>query len=158
LGATTGGITFDGGTLSSTGIQINTNRAVTLSAGGGTISTAASGNPGLTFSQDITGTGSFTKTGTGLLRFNGADKTFTGDIYILQGILEGVANIVGDGVRSGDMYILGGSFQFDTTANTQMMGTNNIVYLGNTTGSTNASITKANNSSQTSDSDLWVRL
>ncbi len=79
LGATSGGVTFNGGTLRTTA-ALSSARAVTL-ASGGTVDTA--GNA-VTLVGVISGTGSLTKTGTGVLTLAG-NNTFTGATTIDQG-------------------------------------------------------------------------
>lgn len=79
LGAASGGVTFNGGTLRTTAALTST-RAVTL-AGGGTVDTV--GNA-VTLAGVIGGTGAFTKTGTGILTLS-ANNTFTGATTIAQG-------------------------------------------------------------------------
>ena len=54
-----GGLTFDGGTLQTTGAMTLANAPITLNAGGGTFDTGAD----LTLSEAITGTGGLIKTG-----------------------------------------------------------------------------------------------
>ena len=82
LGSASGGLSFDGGTLSTT-VDISMNRATTLNAGGGTfrIDTA-----NLTQAGVISGAGALTKTGTGTLTLSG-ENTYLGGTRISSGSL-----------------------------------------------------------------------
>lgn len=82
LGATAGGLTFNTGTLLSSG-TFSTARAVTMT-GAGTIEVAASQN--LTMTGVIAGAGALTKTGAGILTLNGAN-TYTGATAVSAGTL-----------------------------------------------------------------------
>jgi len=88
LGNTSGGLTFGGGTLKlSTGVS--SARAITLNPGGGTINTDAFQ---VTLSGVISGTGSFTHQGSGILTLSGAN-TYSGGTTILGGgVLDFTAN------------------------------------------------------------------
>ncbi|MGA0563780.1 autotransporter domain-containing protein [Ancylobacter sp. VNQ12] len=92
LGAATGGLTFDGGTLENTA-AFATARAITLAAGGGTLRTTAD----LTASGVISGAGALTKTGDGGLTLTGTN-TYTGGTSIGAGVLQ-----LGDGGTSGSI-------------------------------------------------------
>ena len=83
LGATTGGLTFNGGTLQlNNDLDLAATRAITIGANGGTIDTQQYAS---TLSQGVTGTGSLTKLGSGLLTMNGV-STY-GDTNVLAGTL-----------------------------------------------------------------------
>lgn len=82
LGAATGVLTFNGGTLENTA-AFTTARNVTLDTAGGTFQTDAD----LTASGTITGAGGLTKTGAGNLILTG-DNTYTGGTTISAGTLQ----------------------------------------------------------------------
>ncbi|MGF6605737.1 outer membrane autotransporter protein [Paraburkholderia sp. WSM4175] len=70
LGGTAGGVTFDGGTLQlGSSFDLASTRALSVAAGGGTIDTQGFQS---TISQNVTGTGSFFKTGSGTLTIDGS--------------------------------------------------------------------------------------
>ncbi|HEY9237507.1 MAG TPA: autotransporter-associated beta strand repeat-containing protein, partial [Burkholderiaceae bacterium] len=94
LGAATGGLIFDGGTLENTS-TFTTARAIALETGGGTLQTGAD----LTVSGTVSGAGALTKTGTGTLTLTGAN-IYTGGTSIGAGMLQ-----LGNGGTSG--WILG---------------------------------------------------
>ena len=71
LGAANGGLTFDGGALRfDAGFVLSSLRAITLAIGGGTIDTNGFDT---TIAQDITGSGTLTKTGDGTLVLGGTN-------------------------------------------------------------------------------------
>jgi fibronectin-binding autotransporter adhesin len=82
LGDAANGLTFDGGTLFTTG-SITTSRAFTLNPGGGTIDTNGFNH---TFSGVISGTGSLTKNSAGTLTLSGA-STYSGGTVINAGTI-----------------------------------------------------------------------
>ena len=84
LGATSGGLTFNGGTLQ-TSAGITSARAITLSAGGGTFNTNGFNS---TLSGVLSGAGSLTKSGAGTLILTGAN-TYSGGTTISGGTLQG---------------------------------------------------------------------
>ncbi|SOE47041.1 outer membrane autotransporter barrel domain-containing protein [Burkholderia sp. OK233] len=70
LGGTAGGVTFDGGTLQiGSSFDLASTRALSVAAGGGTIDTQGFQS---TVAQDVTGTGSLFKTGSGTLTLDGS--------------------------------------------------------------------------------------
>jgi outer membrane autotransporter protein len=81
-----GALTFDGGTLQTTG-ALTLPDAITLNAGGGSFDTGAD----LTLSQAITGTGGLTKTGSGNLTLGGPN-TYSGGTAISAGTLTGTTS------------------------------------------------------------------
>ena len=83
LGAPSGGLIFNGGTLQ-TLASFSTARATVLNAAGGTFETAS----GTTFTEtgSITGTGGLTKIGAGIATLGG-DNTYTGGTTINAGML-----------------------------------------------------------------------
>jgi autotransporter-associated beta strand protein len=94
LGAASGTLTFDGGTLQNTAALSNA-RNVTLLAGGGTLQTDA----GLTLAGAITGGGTLTKTGVGSLTLSGVNSY--GNTLVANGVLIGNASsIAGDLVNN----------------------------------------------------------
>ncbi|WP_454624929.1 autotransporter outer membrane beta-barrel domain-containing protein [Bradyrhizobium cenepequi] len=89
LGAATGGLTFDSGTLQ-LGAGLTTTRSVTLNGNGGTIDTNGFNS---TFSGAIGGAGSFIKAGAGSLTLTGAGS-YGGTTLVNAGILQaGAANV-----------------------------------------------------------------
>ena len=82
LGDASGGLVFDGGTLRNSA-AMNSARGVTLGAGGGTIDTAAN----LTLGGAITGEGSLTKIGAGILTLSGSND-HTGDTLLQAGAIK----------------------------------------------------------------------
>ena len=84
LGANTGGVTFNGGTLQfGASFDLANTRAITLNAGGGTFDTNGFNT---TVSQAIGGSGSLTKTGSGTLTLSGIN-TYTGATTVDAGTL-----------------------------------------------------------------------
>ncbi|TPO08124.1 autotransporter outer membrane beta-barrel domain-containing protein [Mesorhizobium sp. B1-1-5] len=109
LGDAAGALSFDGGTLDTTG-SFATSRAVSVMSSG-TISTAAATT--LTLNGAVTGSGAFTKAGQGTLVLTAAGSTFAGPTSIQQGTLAaGAADALGSGsafsVASGATLELGG--------------------------------------------------
>jgi outer membrane autotransporter protein len=92
LGAASGGLSFDGGTLENSS-AFATARALTLQAGGGTLQTDAD----LTVSGVIAGAGALTKTGNGTLTLTGTNS-YTGGTTIGAGTLQ-----IGDGGTAGSI-------------------------------------------------------
>ncbi|ASV83763.1 outer membrane autotransporter barrel domain protein [Ochrobactrum quorumnocens] len=94
LGAASGPLSIDAGTLHSTS-NISMNRTTTIGAGNATIQTDA----GTTLTQqgNIAGAGAITKTGDGALVLTGAG-TYTGGTTIASGLLQ-----LGDGGTSGSI-------------------------------------------------------
>jgi autotransporter-associated beta strand protein len=84
LGDPSAELSFDGGTLNTTG-DIDNGRDITLNAGGGTFDTDAGTT--LTNSGTISGGGDLTKEGDGTLALTG-DNTFTGDLNINDGTVQ----------------------------------------------------------------------
>ena len=84
LGGATSTLVFNGGTLEYTGATDTTARAITLSAGGGTVKTATS----ITLGGLITGAGSLTKTGVGATVLTAANVGFNGGLVIKEGTVQ----------------------------------------------------------------------
>lgn len=93
LGATSGALTFDGGTLRTTA-GFTTARATTLRSAGGTIETQSGV---LTHNGTLEGTGALAKTGAGTLIL-GADNSYAGGTTISSGTLQ-----VGNGGTTGSI-------------------------------------------------------
>lgn len=88
LGGTAGGVTFDGGTLQlGASLDLASTRAISVTSNGGTIDTQSFQS---TITQNITGAGGLTKTGSGTLTLNGANG-YSGGSTVAAGAL-----IVGD--------------------------------------------------------------
>jgi autotransporter-associated beta strand protein len=85
LGAVSGPLTFDGGTLHATS-GFNSARNMALDGGGGTIRIDSGSNP-LVLNGTIAGAGSLTKIGTGTLILNGVN-TYTGLTTVSAGTLQ----------------------------------------------------------------------
>ena len=83
LGAASGGVTLDGGSLRQAG-ALNSARGFTIGAGGGTLDTQANT---ATLSGTLGGTGVFTKTGGGTLAYSGIGAAFAGATRIAAGTL-----------------------------------------------------------------------
>ncbi|MCW2475810.1 autotransporter-associated beta strand repeat-containing protein [Candidatus Symbiopectobacterium sp. NZEC151] len=94
LGQSDGGLSFNGGTLA-TDATMATSRAIQLNALGGTIDIALA-SP-LTTSGIISGAGTLTKIGTGLLALTG-ENTYTGNTALNLGTLQ-----IGDGGSTGSI-------------------------------------------------------
>ncbi len=99
LGNASSTLTFNGGTLETTG-TFSSNRTTTASSGGGTIQTA-SGT--WTLSGAISGSGSLTKAGSGTLILSGNNSSYSGTTTISTGTLQvntvpslGTGNVVND--------------------------------------------------------------
>ena len=84
LGNTSGGLTFDGGTLQTTG-GFTTSRSVILNAGNGTFDTNGNDN---TLTGTLSGAGGLTKIGAGTLTLAGAN-TYSGGTTVSAGTLSG---------------------------------------------------------------------
>ncbi|MEN5300143.1 autotransporter-associated beta strand repeat-containing protein, partial [Brucella sp. TWI559] len=89
LGAATGALGFDAGTLLLTD-SFDNSRAVTLGTNGGTIQTTAAKTN--TFSGTVTGTGKLTKTGDGTLVLSSTASDYTGGTQIDGGVVSVSAN------------------------------------------------------------------
>jgi autotransporter-associated beta strand protein len=96
LGATIGGLTFNGGILQITGTAFSsTTRSITWGAGGGGFDIVDAGNT-FSLSQAITGTGGLTKLGAGTLLLSGAN-TYSGATNVNAGSLQaGAVNVFGN--------------------------------------------------------------
>jgi outer membrane autotransporter protein len=84
LGAASGGLTFNGGTLQfGSAFNLASTRTITLNGGGGTFDTNGFST---TISQGITGIGGLTKAGDGVLILTGTNN-YTGGTTITAGVL-----------------------------------------------------------------------
>lgn len=117
LGAASGPIVLDGGTLELTGsFNLSASRAITVTANDGTIQTDASVTS--TVSQGITGAGELTKAGTGTLVLSGAN-TYADGTVIDGGILQlgnggTTGSIVGNVENNGTLiFNRSNEYQFD---------------------------------------------
>ncbi|WP_170207499.1 autotransporter-associated beta strand repeat-containing protein [Luteibacter pinisoli] len=122
LGNVAGGVTLNGGTLSTTA-NVTTERTLTLTSAGGSIDTAS----GTTLAQKgvITGTGTLTKLGGGTLVVSGAND-FTGGTFIDGGVIR-IDN--GSSLGSGNIILRGGTLQTYAT-----LGTGQQVLVGGQSG------------------------
>ncbi|MBB4839230.1 fibronectin-binding autotransporter adhesin [Sphingomonas kyeonggiensis] len=134
LGAASGGLSFNGGTLNTT-TNISSARAVAL-AGQGVFSTDAGTT--LTLTGAITGTGNLGKTGTGTLALGGTGS-FTGGIQVAQGTLlvngnyaaaTGTTSIAA-GVTLGGTGTLGGNVTLNGTLTPGAGGAGTLTIGGN---------------------------
>lgn len=147
LGANTGGLTFNGGTLQLLkNFNLANSRAVTINAPGGTIDTQGFAS---TLTQGMTGSGSFSKAGTGSLTLAGSN-TYTGGTMILAGTLRlgngsATGSIVGDVFNNGslvfnrsDTLLFPGTIS--GTGSVNQAGSGTTVLTGNSTYSGGTSI------------------
>jgi outer membrane autotransporter protein len=105
LGASTGALAFDGGTLRlQQSLDLAATRAITLDAAGGTIDTQAFDS---TLAQPVTGSGALTKAGAGLLLMNGV-STYSGITNVTAGTLA-----VGDPAHANAALAGGGGMNID---------------------------------------------
>ena len=110
LGATTGGLSFNGGTLQ-TPASFSSARSITLQPYGGTFDTNTS-TAALTLTGIISGTGTLTKTGDGLLALlpQGGPNTYSGGTLLNGGTLQ-VTNDANLGAATGPLSFNGGTLQ-----------------------------------------------
>ncbi|HVI57823.1 MAG TPA: autotransporter domain-containing protein [Luteimonas sp.] len=100
LGAASGALSFDSGTLRNTAAFASA-RGATLLAGGGTFETGAD----LTLSGSVDGAGALTKTGAGTLTLTGGN-TYAGGTRVLAGTLVGDADAIrGDLANDGTVVL-----------------------------------------------------
>ena len=111
LGASTGTLTLDGGTLQ-WGAAFNSARAITLGSSGGTLDTNSFSS---TLSGVISGTGGLTKTGTGTLTLSGTN-TYTGTTTINAGTINASADAA-LGASTGTLTLNGGTLQWGAAFN-----------------------------------------
>lgn len=102
LGALSGGVTLNGGTLASIG-PLSSARTINLGASGGTVRTDAD----MTFSGVFAGTGALAKTGSAKLIVTGDNSAFGGSTSVAGGTLAvngnlcGPMNVLGGGTLGG---------------------------------------------------------
>ena len=137
LGAASGGLIFNGGTLQ-TLASLTTGRVTTLNAAGGTFEP----NAGTTFTDAgaITGAGGLTKTGTGTVILSG-NNSYTGGTTLVAGTLQ--AGSPGGFVNNTAYTVLGGSLNlnnFNLTMSS-LKGTGGVVNLGSAALSINDTAT-----------------
>ncbi|WP_246041567.1 autotransporter domain-containing protein [Peteryoungia ipomoeae] len=159
LGASSGGLTFNGGTLATTA-SFNSGRAVTLS-GNGELDVAGSTELGLT--GVVTGTGSLTKSGAGTLTLSG-NNTYTGGTVLLGGVVEvssdsnlGTGGLTFNGGRldttasfnSSRAVTLSGNGELDVTASTELGLTGVVTGTGSLTKSGAGTLTLSGNNTYT---------
>ncbi|MEN5278828.1 autotransporter outer membrane beta-barrel domain-containing protein [Brucella sp. TWI432] len=116
LGAATGALGFDGGTLLLTD-SFDNSRTVALGANGGTIQTTAAKSN--SFSGTVTGTGKLTKAGSGTLVLTGAN-TYNGGTEVSGGVLQ-----IGDGHTTGSIL---GNVTVDAGAALALNRSDNVTY------------------------------
>ncbi len=129
LGATSGAVTFNGGTLQLSA-DVTTARAMTINDAGGLIDTQ--GNTG-TLGGILSGTGELTKDGTGTLVLTNAGNSYSGNTFIKEGTLR----LSGAGWITGDV-TNDGTLEFSSSADQEftgvISGTGSVVQSG--TGTT----------------------
>ena len=122
LGASSGGLTFNGGTLATTA-SFDTGRTVTL-LGDGTIDVAAMTELGLT--GTVAGTGDLTKRGTGTLRLDNSANSY-GNTMVESGTLIGTATSLSGNISNAATVVfdqaIAGSFDGDIGNLTGVAGT-----------------------------------
>ena len=107
LGATSGGLTFAGGTLEATA-SFTSARTVALSVNNGMV--RVDGGIATTLSGVVSGVGSLIKTGAGRLTLSGAN-TYTGGAFIDAGTL----SVASDGSLGGGLILQGGTLETTAT-------------------------------------------
>jgi outer membrane autotransporter protein len=113
LGASTGALTFNGGTLQfGSSFDLGAGRTVSITANNGTVDTQGFNS---TIAQNVTGAGSLTKLGSGTLTLNGAGNSYAGGTNVNEGTL-----IVGD--APGDSAALSGGGQVGVAAGATLGG------------------------------------
>ncbi len=129
LGATSGAVTFNGGTLQLSA-DVTTARAMTINDAGGLIDTQ--GNTG-TLGGILSGTGELTKDGTGTLVLTNAGNSYSGNTFIKEGTLRlsGAGWITGDVTNDGTLEFSSSAYQEFTGV---ISGTGSVVQSG--TGTT----------------------
>ncbi|MGN6482512.1 autotransporter-associated beta strand repeat-containing protein, partial [Luteibacter sp.] len=116
-------ILFNDGTFRPT-TDVTKSQDVTVRSGGGTVDTT---NGDVTFTGDLDGNGTLTKTGEGKLTLAG-DNTHTGDIIVDQGTLQGTTDSLKGNIVDNDTV----AFTQDTngTVDATISGTGNVVKNG----------------------------
>lgn len=134
LGDSSGGVTLDGGTLQ-WGAEFSSARDIALGSGGGTFDVAS---PYITVLDGvISGDGSLTKAGTGMLTLAG-DNTYTGATTVSDGTL----NVYGSNASSQFTVAAAGYLGFrDSTAGSATITNNGTTGFSNDSTAGSASIT-----------------
>ena len=123
--ATADQLVFNGGTLATTAtLALNGNRSVTLNAGGGSIDVASATT--LTFSSTISGGGTLTKLGAGILSL-GASTSMGGEFALSAGTLA----LNGFNFTVGTLHITGNTIlDFGNSAASILSATNLVIDTG----------------------------
>lgn len=128
LGAASGGLDFQGGTLRVTGTAFqSTARTITLGAAGGGLDIADAGNT-FTVAQSLSGNGGLAKLGAGTLALTGAN-TYLGTTTVAGGKLQ-----VGDGATAGS---IAGNADIQAGGTLAFKRSDRVVYDGAISGSGN---------------------
>ncbi len=126
LGAASGGLDFQGGTLRITGTSFqNTARAISLGVGGGGLDIADAGNT-FTVAQSVSGNGGLAKLGAGTMVLTGAN-TYLGTTTVAAGRLQ-----VGDGATAGS---IAGNADIQSGGTLAFKRSDRVVYGGAISGS-----------------------
>jgi fibronectin-binding autotransporter adhesin len=114
LGASSGGLSFDGGALDTGTKSLTIDRAITLQNGGATFAVDnAANNKTISLTGEISGTGGLTKTGTGTVALGGAN-TYSGETQVKKGTLA----LAGDGSFASSTVTVDSGATFDVSART----------------------------------------
>ena len=139
LGATSSGLTFNGGTLQFLA-GFTSNRTLTLNAGGGTLDT--NGNIA-TLAGTIGGSGGLTKVGAGTLALSGS-SSYSGTTLVSAGILQAGAT---NAFSASSAFMVGSGAKLDLASFNQTIGS--LAGAGNMTLGSATLTTNGNNTSTT---------
>ena len=140
LGATSGGLTLNGGALQAlASFSLDPSRPVTLGAAGGTVNTGSGIALGVVGA--IAGPGGLTKTGDGILTLGG-NNTYSGGTTVNQGTLA-LLSASGSLNPSGALTVNGGTFDLGNNVQTvgALSGAGGTISLGTGTLTTNSAAT-----------------